>query len=98
MLHDALMRAATSAKVQVSTNTKLAPGALRHTAALMWPRLEEQRGAARRKQLLEGLQVRGGGVGLGLGMRGLSVGQPGRWKQARLGGMCLLEGCGWMAA
>jgi hypothetical protein len=27
----------------------------------MWPTLEEQRGAARRKQLLEGLQVGGGG-------------------------------------
>ena len=60
VLHDALMRSATGAKVQVTTASRLSPGALRHTAALMWPRLEEQRGAARRKQLLEGLQVEGG--------------------------------------
>jgi hypothetical protein len=57
ILHDALMAAATGDKVRMTTASKVAPGALQHTAALLWPGLEQQRVAARREQLLDVLQV-----------------------------------------
>lgn len=60
ILHDALMAAATADKVRMTTASKVAPGALQHTAALLWPSLEQQRVAARREQLLDALQVKRG--------------------------------------
>lgn len=64
------MAAATADKVRMTTASKVAPGALQHTAALLWPSLKQQRVAARREQLLDALQVkRGDGRGGGIGRR-----------------------------
>ena len=57
ILHDHLMREATSAKHKVSVSFNPNAQSLQHSITMVWPQLEKQRTLKKNYHLLEGLQV-----------------------------------------